>query len=220
MRRIVDRRWRLITHAAVILTAILALHLGGALPAGPGPSQAVVAESPDAGTILVAGRYVHQAVLPADPAGAEVVLPHPLTLTTDLTRPSGESASALDAFLQNTALAGLGNAFVTAETTHHVSARYLVAHAIEESRWGTSGLARDKHNLFGYGADDLNPYGDANGFPSFEACIDYVAAKVATEYLAPGGPHFNGPTLQGMRAHYATDPRWATNIVEVARVIP
>ena len=148
------------------------------------------------------------------------VAPHPLTLDTDLTRPSGESAAALDAFLQHTALAGLGNAFVTAEATYHVSARYLLAHAIEESRWGNSGLAQDKHNLFGYGADDMNPYGDASGFPSFEACIDYVAARVSTEYLSRGGAHYNGPTLRGMHAHYATDPRWASNIVQVARVIP
>lgn len=214
-----NRRWRLALHAVVIAAAIVALHLGGALPGAQRASQPVAAESPDAGTILVAGRHLPVALLPAVPPDAAVVA-HPLTLGTNLTSPSGESAVALDGFLAHTALAGLGNAFVTAEATYHVSARYLVAHAIEESRWGTSGLAKDKHNLFGYGADDLNPYGDANGFPSFEACIDFVAAKVATEYLTPGGLHYNGPTLRGMRAHYATDPRWALNIVEVAQVIP
>ncbi|GAC1569703.1 MAG: glucosaminidase domain-containing protein [Candidatus Dormibacteria bacterium] len=217
-----DRRWRMFLHAAVILAGVIALHLGGGLESTsrPGPSQPVAAESPDSGTILVAGRHVRLAVLPAAPAGGDAVVPHPLTVSTDLTQPSGESAAALDAFLEHTALAGLGNAFVTAEATYHVSARYLVAHAIEESHWGTSGLAQDKHNLFGYGADDLNPYGHAHGFPSFQACIDYVASKVAAEYLSPEGIHFNGPTLRGMHAHYATDPRWAANIVEVARVIP
>lgn len=213
-----ERRWRLVLHVVVILAAAVALHLGGALPGRIGLAQPVALESPDAGTILVAGRYVHLATLPPAPAGT--VAPQPLTLGTDLTKPSGESAAALDAFLQHTALAGLGNAFVTAEATYHVSARYLVAHAIEESRWGTSTLAQDKHNLFGYGADDVNPYGDAGAFPSFEACIDYVAGKVSTEYLTAGGLHYNGPTLRGMHAHYATDPRWAANIVEVARVIP
>jgi len=169
---------------------------------------------------MVAGRSVSRVPPAGVSSAAGAGAPHPLTLTTDLTQPSGESAAALDAFLQPTALAGLGNAFVSAEATYHVSARYLVAHAIEESRWGTSALAREKHNLFGYGADDHNPYGDANGFPSFEACIDYVAARVAAEYLTPGGIHFNGPTLAGMRRHYATDPRWAVNIVGVARIVP
>ncbi len=54
------------------------------------------------------------------------------TIDTDLTKPSGETPAKLDSFLGGSALAGLGSAFMLAESTYHVNARYLVAHAILE----------------------------------------------------------------------------------------
>ena len=142
------------------------------------------------------------------------------TIDTDLTKPSGETVTKLDTFLNGTALAGLGQSFMNAEQTFHVSARYLVAHAILESAWGTSAIAHDKHNLFGYGADDSNPYGDAASFPSFDACIQFVAQKVAQNYLSPSGPFYHGPTLRGMNVDYASDPLWAQKIATIANTIP
>ena len=142
------------------------------------------------------------------------------TIDTDLTKPSGETAAKLDSFLSGSALAGLGGSFMAAETTYHVSARYFVAHAILESAWGTSAIAHDKHNLFGYGADDANPYGDALSFPSFDACIQFVAQKVAQDYLSPNGPYYHGPTLRGMNVDYASDPLWASKIARIANTIP
>jgi beta-N-acetylglucosaminidase len=142
------------------------------------------------------------------------------TIDTDLTRPSGETAARLDGFLSGTALAGLGSSFTAAERTYHVSARYFVAHAILESAWGTSAIAHDKHNLFGYGADDANPYVDARTFASFDACIQYVAAKVAGNYLSPSGAFYHGPTLRGMNVDYASDPLWASSIARIANTIP
>jgi beta-N-acetylglucosaminidase len=142
------------------------------------------------------------------------------TIDTDLTKPSGETAAKLDSFLSGSALAGLGASFMNAETTYHVSARYFVAHAILESAWGTSAIAHDKHNLFGYGADDANPYGDAVSFPSFDACIQFVAQKVAHDYLSPTGAFYHGPTLRGMNVDYASDPSWASKIARIANTIP
>jgi beta-N-acetylglucosaminidase len=142
------------------------------------------------------------------------------TIDTDLTKPSGETADKLNAFLAGSALAGLGGAFMQAEQTDHVSARYFVAHAILESAWGTSAIAQDKHNLFGYGANDANPYVDAMTFSSFAACIQYVAQVVAQNYLSPSGPFYHGPTLRGMNVDYATDPNWATKIATIASTIP
>ena len=111
-------------------------------------------------------------------------VPGPLfTIDTNLTLPSGETAGSLDQFLSGSALAGLGASFIHAETTYHVSARYFVAHAILELGWGTSAIAQYKHNLFGFGADDANPYGDAMTFASFDACIQYVAQFIETNYL-------------------------------------
>jgi beta-N-acetylglucosaminidase len=142
------------------------------------------------------------------------------TIDTDLTQPSGETAARLNAFLQGTALANLGDAFMAAEQSYHVSARYLLAHAIEESAFGTSRIAHDKHNLFGYGADDAHPYEDAYTFASFAACIDFVAHMVAKNYLSPSGAYYHGPTLRGMNVTYASDPRWADNIARIARSFP
>lgn len=142
------------------------------------------------------------------------------TVDTDLTQPSGLNPNRINAFLDGTPMAGLGAAFIAAEQQHHVSARYFVAHAILESAWGSSRIAQDKHNLFGYGADDTNPYGDANSFPSFAACIDFVAGKVQHNYLTPGGPFFHGPTLRGMNVDYASDPHWAEKIARIANSIP
>jgi beta-N-acetylglucosaminidase len=148
-------------------------------------------------------------------------IPGPLfTEDTDLTLASGENAQTINSFLAGTALAGLGDSYMQAEKAYGVSARYLVAHSIEESGWGTSAIAHDKHNLFGYGADDSNPYGDAVSFPSFDACIQFVAQKVRDNYLTPTGRYYHGPTLRGMNVDYASDPFWAAQIAAIARTIP
>ncbi len=148
-------------------------------------------------------------------------VPGPLfTVDTNLTLPSGETAASLNQFLNGSALAGLGASFMQAETTYHVSARYFVAHAILESGWGTSAIAQYKHNLFGFGADDANPYVDAATFPSFDACIQYVAQFIATNYLTVGGQFYHGPTLRGMNVDYASDPNWAEKIASIADTIP
>jgi beta-N-acetylglucosaminidase len=142
------------------------------------------------------------------------------TIDTNLTLPSGETAASIDQFLAGSALAGLGASFMQAETTYHVSARYFVAHAILESGWGTSAIAQYKFNLFGFGANDSNPYGDAMTFSSFNACIQYVAQFIATNYLSPTGRYYHGPTLRGMNVDYASDPNWAEKIASIADTIP
>ncbi|MBV9099676.1 MAG: glucosaminidase domain-containing protein [Candidatus Dormibacteraeota bacterium] len=164
-----------------------------------------------------------EAALAAARAAGTVYLPVAgavFTEDTDLTQPSGETAARINSFLQGTALAGLGDSFMHAEQQFHVSARYFVAHAILESDWGTSAIAQDKHNLFGFNADDANPYGDATSFPSFDACIQAVARFVATNYLSSSGPFYHGPTLRGMNVDYASDPGWAAKIASIARTIP
>ena len=142
------------------------------------------------------------------------------TVDTDLTLPSGETVARINTFLQGTAMAGLGDSFMHAEQQFHVSARYFVAHAILESNWGSSAIAHDKHNLFGFNANDRNPYGDASTFPSFDACIQYVAQFVQSHYLSSTGSYYHGPTLRGMNVDYASDPGWAAKIASIARTVP
>jgi len=171
-----------------------------------------------------ANRPKPKPVLPPAPP----VLPGPayapgsgstFTVDTDLTQPSGVTAQQIDDFLSGTPMAGLGAAFIAAERNYHVSARYFVAHAVNESGWGRSQIAQDKHNLFGYGADDAHPYQDAYSFPTFADGIDFVARAVMKYYLTPGGVYYHGPTLRGVNVAYASDPHWCDKVAAIAREI-
>ena len=88
------------------------------------------------------------------------------------------------------------------------------------ANWGQSAIAQDKHNLFGFNADDANPYQDASTFPSFDACVQHVAQFVAQNYLDQTGRYYHGPTLRGMNVDYATDPNWAYKIARIADTVP
>jgi peptidoglycan hydrolase CwlO-like protein len=186
-------------------------------------TQALSAKAKADAAAAAAAAAARAAAARAKPGPGVIFGPVPglsFTVDTNLTLPSGETADRLNQFLAGTVLAGLGPAFMTAERDHHVSARYLVAHAIEESAWGTSQIAQVKHNLFGFGANDTHPFQDAVTFPSFAACIDTVSAYIGTNYLSPAGRYYHGPTLRGMNVAYASDPRWAANIAAIAVTIP
>src|SRR3984893_2549096 len=91
---------------------------------------------------------------------------------TDLRIVPQVDAGALNAYFSGTAFAGLRPVFVNGGRRHGVNPLYLVAHAIEESAFGTSEIAQGKNNLFGIAAYDSNPNA-AMSFPSFQACIEY-----------------------------------------------
>ena len=102
------------------------------------------------------------------------------------------------------------------EVKYGVNALYLMAHAIHESAWGTSDIAYDKHNLFGYGAVDSDPYSGAYTYDSFSGSVEDAAKKVSTNYLSPKGSFYNGAFLgnkgAGMNVKYASDPYWGEKI--------
>jgi peptidoglycan hydrolase CwlO-like protein len=141
------------------------------------------------------------------------------SVDTDLRIVPRVDAGALNAYFSGTSLAGLGPAFVSAGQRDGVNPLYLAAHAIEESAFGSSQFAQQKHNLFGIGAYDSNPDA-ALSFPSFQACIDYQAHFVARDYLSPSGAFYHGPTLRGMNVAYASDPSWARNIASIYLTLP
>ncbi len=141
-------------------------------------------------------------------------------LDYDLSTKSMIDPAVLDKFTEYTVLKGLGAAFVAAEEKYGINARYLLAHAIHESGWGTSWIAQNKRNLFGYGAYDGNPDGAAWTFGSFAECIDKIAGLIKKHYLTPGGAYYVAPTLLGMNENYATDPTWAVKIARIMSEIP
>ncbi|PFE04560.1 mannosyl-glycoprotein endo-beta-N-acetylglucosamidase, partial [Bacillus sp. AFS023182] len=141
----------------------------------------------------------------------------PLRVTSTYT---GEE---IDNFLResnaNSPLIGLGKYFVSAAEKYKMNAGYLVSHAILESGWGTSRIAQEKKNLFGFRAVDSDPYNGATAFKTWEEGIDFCAAYIDKHYLTPSGNTYNGGNLgdkaQGMNVMYASDENWGQQIASL-----
>ena len=114
-------------------------------------------------------------------------------------------------------------AFYNAEQKYNVNGLLLVAMAIHESAWGTSAIAQDKKNLFGYGAYDNDAYNSAYTYDTYAESIDFVAKMLAKTYLNPKGTaiadgetatgtFYTSPTLTGINNKYSTDPNWCTKV--------
>lgn len=116
----------------------------------------------------------------------------------------------------NSPLVGSGKFYKEMEQKYKINALYLMAHAIHESAWGTSKIAQDKFNLFGYGAVDSDPYRGAYTYPSFRESIEDAAKRVNTNYHTLTGFAYNGSFLgnksRGMNVRYASDPYWGEKI--------
>lgn len=113
--------------------------------------------------------------------------------------------------------------FYYAEQQYNVNGIFLAAVAIHESAWGTSKMAQNKNNLFGYGAYDSNPSDNAYVFNNVSEGIDLLARVFAKYYLNPkgtviynneraSGSHYNGSTVAGVNKHYATDTNWSNAV--------
>ena len=113
--------------------------------------------------------------------------------------------------------------FYNIEQKYNINGVFVAAIGIHESAWGTSSLATDKHNLFGFAAYDRDPYNLAANFETYEECIDTVAKALAKNYLHTAGTSIvddvvatasynNGPTLTGVNTRYASDENWAGKV--------
>jgi hypothetical protein len=119
-------------------------------------------------------------------------------------------------------LKGIGEAVITAANKYTINATYIVSHAILETGWGTSRIYKEKNNLFGWSAFDSSPFSSATGFPTREACIDFVMGRVDALYLSPTGKYYRqapcvGNKLFGMNVEYAAEADWGANIARIAR---
>ncbi len=105
---------------------------------------------------------------------------------------------------------------MAAERKYGINARYLLAHAMLESGFGSSDIARYKHNLFGFDAYDRGPWVYAAKFRSYAKGIDAIALTILDKYLKPDGRWWGGaPTLRGMR-YYASDKTRGKKIAAIA----
>ena len=107
---------------------------------------------------------------------------------------------------------GTGKYFKEAEATYGQNALMMFSTAMNESANGTSKIAMDKNNLFGYGASDSNPYEGAYTYASpKDSIMDYAKKTVGSYSLATGtyyyGSHY-GNKASGRNVKYASDPYW------------
>lgn len=113
--------------------------------------------------------------------------------------------------------------FYYIEKQYNINGIFVAAVGIHESDWGTSKIAIQKNNLFGYGAYDSNPYNGAYEFSDYAESIDLIARVFVKYYLNPNGTsiyggekavgtYYNGATLSGVNARYASDINWSNAV--------
>ena len=137
-----------------------------------------------------------------------------LTKEMDLTAPSGLKLNDYKTILgynasdKNSIFAHNYEAFYNAEQKYGVNGIFIAAVGIHESAWGTSYLAKEKNNLFGYRAYDRDPINSAQDFESYESAINIVAEALSKNYLTPTGSFYNGTTIESVNKKYASDKTW------------
>ena len=77
--------------------------------------------------------------------------------------------------------------FYYIEEQYNINGLFVAAVGIHESAWGTSKIANDKNNLFGFTAYDSDPYNSATSFDNYESAINKVAETLSTKYLRTSG---------------------------------
>lgn len=115
-----------------------------------------------------------------------------LSFEMPLNKPSGLSLEQfktvlLDAKDTNQIFEKNAEYFYYIEKQYQINGIFVAAVGIHESSWGTSKIAKDKNNLFGYGAYDSNPYHGAYQFSNYSECIDLVARVFVKYYINPKG---------------------------------
>ena len=113
--------------------------------------------------------------------------------------------------------------FYYIEQQYNINGIFVAAIGIHESGWGTSKIALNKKNLFGYGAYDSSPYSSSYNFDTYAEGIDLIARVLVKYYLNPAGTaiyggetasgkYYNGNTVSAVNKKYATDKNWANKV--------
>ena len=153
-----------------------------------------------------------------------------LSFNMALNEPSGLSLEQFKKVLtddndKNNIFANNAQYFYYIEKQYHINGIFVAAVAIHESAWGTSKIALEKNNLFGYGAYDSSPYNSAYNFSNYSESIDLLARVFMKYYLNPKGTniyggevatgsYYYGATLTGVNTKYATDKNWANRVYQ------
>ena len=151
-----------------------------------------------------------------------------LTFNMQLNKPSGLTLEQFKKVLsdekdKNKIFENNAEYFYYIEKQYNINGIFVAAVGIHESSWGTSKIALQKNNLFGYGAYDSNPYNGAYEFSNYSESIDLLARVFVKYYLNPSGTsiyggekavgtYYNGETLTGVNTKYASDKNWASAV--------
>lgn len=157
-----------------------------------------------------------------------------LSKDMDVGTPSGLSLEQFRKVLQNNPkdvngiFSSNSDYFYYAEQSYGVNGLFLAAVAIHESGWGTSSIAKNKNNLFGYMAYDSSPYSSSANFASVSEGIDLLARVFMKYYLRPNGTkiyggnvaegkYYSGSTVFAVNKHYATDSNWGNSVYNIMK---
>lgn len=143
----------------------------------------------------------------------------PLNQSTDLSLEDYKKILSGNSADRNHVIEENAEAFYNADKAYHMNGVFLAAMAIHESGWGTSTIANDKKNLFGYGAYDRSPYESSFSFETYAEGIDLVAKVLVKYYIneegtpiygeeVAKGSYYNEPTVAGVNVRYASDGEW------------
>lgn len=127
---------------------------------------------------------------------------------------------------KNKVFAENAETFYEVEQKYNINGVFLAAIAIHESNWGTSNIATQKHNLFGYGSYDSSAFTSSYTFESYAYGIDLVGQILNKYYLNEAGTpiaeneeaegtYYNGPTVEGVNVRYASDPNWSNRVYDI-----
>lgn len=152
-----------------------------------------------------------------------------VNMDMDLSKVSGLTLSDYKTILlgnsgdKNNIFESNAEVFYNMEQKYKINGVFLASIGIHESAWGTSVLAKDKMNLFGFKAYDRDPYNSAATFESYSECIETVAKSLAKNYLytegtkitddiVATGSYCNGTTISAVNMRYASDQNWGNKI--------
>ena len=119
-----------------------------------------------------------------------------LSLDMDVGKPSGLTLSDYKTIFTGNAsdvnkiFENSFQTFYDVEQRYKVNGIFIASIGIHESAWGTSRIAQDKKNLFGFAAYDRDPYNSAATFDGYESSINAVAELLSKNYLNVAGTFY------------------------------
>ena len=103
-------------------------------------------------------------------------------------------------------LVGLGAVFNEQSKIHDIDVLHNINHAGLESGHGTSDIAVDKNNIYGWACYDSSPYASATKYENYVDCITTWTREYNKLYLLQSGKQFRGNSEYAVNVVYATSP--------------